>query len=447
MGSCLSTRLNERGPPQATGLKLWLPPRICLATDEVGASGSKSRLDGRAFGVPPEGDEYIVPQLGLAVPSRITNTPSGVSEYQFVPFSAPQNALRSPFKDRSGSWSLEVPAGAYAPIPVWTSSAAWFDAVMDALQTPEGEELRRQAKVAPDTLLRVANADRVAADVTTGRGVATAHETVATVLGMCKKTVQRVRGLLEALGLAVTVVEGRYLTVAERKAAERAHGGRQIRAASVRALTMPKDVAVENVHLPRRGSLSSKTPDLKVKQTRASALKSAASRRPPASTKGTPSPKPSKLVQPRSLQLQRFAGQLVARMRWLGDGRHIGRVCQMLEKCQVDPDRWTVAAFIDAINRGNTTAGVSIVDPADQRDPVAYLAWQIRRAIDPDAPTLTEEAHFRAIQAQAEREARRLEREADAQRWANRDEAAIQAAIDQMHAEHAERERHKRANR
>ncbi|RFA06608.1 hypothetical protein B7R21_19400 [Subtercola boreus] len=119
----------------------------------------------------------------------------------------------------------------------------------------------------------------------------------------------------------------------------------------------------------------------------------------------------------------------------------------MLEKCHVDPDRWTVAAFIDAINRGNTTAGVSIVDPADQRDPVAYLAWQIRRAIDPDAPTLTEEAHLRALQAQNEREARRLEREAEEQRWANRDEAAIQAAIDQMHVEHAERERQKRYDR
>ncbi len=213
-----------------------------------------------------------------------------------MPFSAPQEGPRPSISERSGSWSLEAPAGAYAPIPAWTSSAAWFDAVMDALRTPEGEELRRRAKVAPDTLFRVANADRVAADVTTGRGVATAHETVAAVLGMCKKTVQRTRKLLEALGLAVTVVEGRYLTVAERQAAERAHGGRQIRAASVRALTMPKGVAVENVHLPRRGSVSSITPDLKVKQTRASALKSAASRRPRASTKRTPSPKFPKSV-------------------------------------------------------------------------------------------------------------------------------------------------------
>ena len=394
--------------------------------------------------MPPEGDEYIVPHLGFTVPSRTPNTPSGVSDYLFVPFSGPQDALRSPIAERSGSWSLEPSAGAYAPIPAWTSSAAWFDAVMDALSTPEGEEFRRRAKVAPDTLLRVANADRAAADGSTGRGVCTAHETVASVLGMCKKTVQRARGLLEALGLAVTVVEGRYLTRAERAAAKRTHGGRQVRAASVRALTMPKRTPVENVHLPRRGALSLKSPYLEIKQTRVAARKSAASRRPPASTKNLTQKPFSSPCQPRSLAVQRFAGQLVARMRWLGDGRHIGRVCQMLEQCQVDPARWTVSAFIEAINRGNTRAGVTIVDPAGQRDPVAYLAWQIRRAIDPNEPTLTEEAQLRALQARAEREARRAEADAEAVRWANRDQVEIDATIAVMHAQQAEWERQNR---
>lgn len=397
--------------------------------------------------MPPEGDEYIVPHLGFAVPSRTLNTHSGVSNFPFAPFLAPQDALRPSIADRSGSWSLEAPPGAYAPIPAWTSPAAWFDAVMDVLATPEGEELRRRAKVAPDTLLRVANADRAAADGTTGRGVCTAHETVAALLGMCKKTVQRARGLLETLGLAVTVVEGRYLTRAERVAAERSHGGRQIRAASVRALTMPKRAPVENVHLPRRGSANLKTLYPEIKQTRMTARKSVASRRPPALTKNPAEKRFSSSGRPRSLTLQRFAGQLVVRLRWLGDGRHIGQVCQMLERCRVDPDRWTVSAFIDAINRGNTRAGVTIVDPTEQRDPVAYLAWQIRRAIDPDEPTLAEEALLRAVQARAEQEARRVEAKADALRWANRDQVAIDAAIAAMHAQQAEWERQNRYNR
>lgn len=51
-------------------------------------------------------------------------------------------------RDRRGSWALPAPSGAYAELPAWWSAAAWFDAVMDALRTPEGEELRRRARVA-----------------------------------------------------------------------------------------------------------------------------------------------------------------------------------------------------------------------------------------------------------------------------------------------------------
>ncbi|WP_368499988.1 hypothetical protein [Herbiconiux sp. A18JL235] len=328
-------------------------------------------------------------------------------------------------------------------MPAWASGAAWFDAVMDALRTPEGEQLRRRVKVAPDTLLRIAHADMLAADADTGRGVSTAHETVAEVTGVCKKTVQRARGLLEALGLAVSIVEGRYLTVAEREAAESAHGGRQIKAASVRALTMPKRWAVENVHLPRRGDLGIKAPDLEVKPTRASARESAASR-PPAKTKGSTRPGFPRSGQPRPLGVQRFAAGLVARMRWLADGRHIGQVCAMLERTGVDPDRWTIDAFMDALATGNKHAGFTVAEPSGQRDPVAYLGWQIKNAIDPNEPTPAEEAQLRAIQARAELEARRREREAEEARWASRDQAAIDEAIVAMHEQQKAWERARR---
>lgn len=105
----------------------------------------------------------------------------------------PPTAAAGGPRQRLGSWVLPAPEGAYGPVPAWSSAAAWFDAVMDVLRTPEGEEARRAAKVAPDTLLRVAYADRAAADQATGRGVATAHETVAAQLGMSAKTVQRSR--------------------------------------------------------------------------------------------------------------------------------------------------------------------------------------------------------------------------------------------------------------
>jgi hypothetical protein len=74
---------------------------------------------------------------------------------------------------------LPAPVGACSSVVAWPSASAWFDAVMDVLSTPEGEAERRAAKVARDTLLRVAYADRLAADRRTGRDMATAHETVA----------------------------------------------------------------------------------------------------------------------------------------------------------------------------------------------------------------------------------------------------------------------------
>lgn len=286
MGSCLSTRLNERGPPEA-GPKLWLPTSLLVWRQIEVWSNPSTRTRWSREALPRlQGDVSIVPHVGLAVPFSRANTPVGVSDHFDDPISGPQDAPGQLSSKRSGSWSLQAPPGAYAAVPAWTSGAAWFDAVMDALRTPEGEELRRRVSIAPDTLLRIAHADMLAADADTGRGVSTAHETVAEVTGVCKKTVQRARGLLEALGLAVSIVEGRYLTVAEREAALSAHGGRQIKAASVRALTMPKRWAVENVHLPRRGDLGIKTPDLEVKPTRASARESAAPLPWPARTAG-----------------------------------------------------------------------------------------------------------------------------------------------------------------
>ena len=103
--------------------------------------------------------------------------------------SATDAEIVAPARERSGSWSLPAPEGAYGPLPVWTTASAWFDAVLDALASGEGEAARRRAKVAAGTLMRVAYADAASADRATGRGVTTAHETVAAQLGMSAKTV------------------------------------------------------------------------------------------------------------------------------------------------------------------------------------------------------------------------------------------------------------------
>lgn len=331
---------------------------------------------------------------------------------------------------------------------------------MDTLSTPEGEAARRAAKVARDTLLRVAYADRLAADQRTGRDVATAHETVAGHLGMSAKTVQRSRLLLEALGLAVTVVEGRYLTAAERAEASQRHGGHQVRAASTRALTMPQGyrppasstdagahpASVENVHLPpvREVKNISHLSEISPSRARARTRKPTATRRAASTnTRGRLEGR-----APRSIEVQRVAAELVRRMPWLiGDGRHIGVVCDVLNRAGIVSGEWTASALLDAITRHATASGIQLAPIDDQRDPLAYLAWLLRSAVPSGSVSpgavLADERRQRMARQAAERAAERLRR---AQIDAEAD--SIAAVIESMHAARASSLRYSpRANR
>ena len=300
--------------------------------------------------------------------------------------------------------------------------------------------------MAAGTLLRVARADWLAADAETGRGVATAHETVAAALGMSSKTVQRARALMEALGFAVTIVGGRYLTTAEREAAYAAHGGHQVRAASLRALTLPKPAAVENVHLPRRGGVLESSLVRENSPTRAHARKSAAPR-PPATRKRTQ--RAGRPAQPRSLELQRFAARLIdgderelevtrRRLPWLLDraGRpaHIGALCDVLSNAGIDPRRWTPRELIERIDRWHQSQGRATL-AGTSRAPLAYFAWQLREAIDPAAPTPAEEVEIRRAKRDAERAELARDREAEQARMAAVDDAEVARIIAQMRAD------------
>ncbi|WP_344257678.1 hypothetical protein [Agromyces humatus] len=321
---------------------------------------------------------------------------------------------------------------------------------MDALATPAGEDCRREARVAVGTLLRVARADWLAADVATGRGVATAHETVAADLGMSGKTVQRARGLMEALGFAVTVVEGRYLTTAEREAARAAHGGHQVRAASLRALTLPKPPAVENVQLPRRGEALGFSLVNENSPTRASARKSAASRPPAEKKRRSRAGRPAHPSAPRPIALQRFAAQLVdgderdgasrRRMPWLlnagrkGRAVHIGALCDVLAAAGVEPTRWRPREVVETIDRWHQAQGRRTL-AGESRDPLRYFAWQLRMALDPTRPTPSEEVEIRHAQRAAERAERARERDAERQRMQAVDRAEFDRISAQMRAD------------
>jgi hypothetical protein len=338
--------------------------------------------------------------------------------------------------DRAASWSLQPAEGAYSEVVAWTSGAAWFDALMDCLATADGETHRRRSKVAAGTLLRVARADWLSADVATGRGVSTAHETVAAELGMSGKTVQRARELMETLGFSVTIAVGRYLTRSERTAAHQVHGGRQYRAASLRALTLPKKQPVENVQLPSPREGKSLSPVVKSSPTRADA------RRPVAALPQQRSMKNKRRGhdrKPRQLVDQRLAAELVARLPWLNQGRHVGTVSLFLHRLGVTGHDWTAHGLLAAVDQFCASTGARNVDPRAHRDPAAYLAWLINKARAAGAePNRTRHAAAAARRA-AEQAARAQEAREEAERVAAIDQAAVQAVLDQMHRDFPKR--------
>lgn len=301
-----------------------------------------------------------------------------------------------------------LPSSTSAAVAAWSGRDAWIAALRAALSSAQGEEQRSAAHVAADTLMRVALDDAATADSRSGRGVATAHETVAARLGMSAKTVQRARDLLIALGFAVVLAEGRYLTTAEREAATRTHGGRQVRAASTRALTIPRasraqrrsSPPVQNVHLPRRGVVNPRTYVPENSPTRAHA-RSEAAPRPLRKTSRTRVER-----SPRALGIQQLAAQLAARMPWLARDRHIGHLCDLLDRHELADRGWTATQLLDQIDRANRDGLVLVADPGAQRDGLAYFAWNLRRAVPvgavaPSRRAAAERAARLAEQAQA----------------------------------------------
>ncbi|MEA9986097.1 hypothetical protein QN358_12600 [Subtercola sp. RTI3] len=259
---------------------------------------------------------------------------------------------------------------------------------------------------------------------------------------MSKRQVQRAREIIQELGFAVTVLEGSYLTRAQRQDAHERHGGFQLRAASTRALTIPKPLKnshpVENVHLPLRPKVLSKSSVLENLTTRASALREAASQ-PKAARRNNPKPVGQKRTVglPRPLEEQRFAARLAARMPWLVRGRHIGQLMSAVARAGVDTSRWTVGDLLDAIERFTRAAGISVTDPGAQRDPLGYLVWLLKAFIEPGGLTPTEqrEADY-ARKVEAQRRARE-EDERERERASSVDDEDVARIIAAMRVESA----------
>lgn len=294
------------------------------------------------------------------------------------------------------SWSIPAPDGAYSRIRAWDSRTRWLTQLDAALRSPEGETHRRTISISPDTFMRVAALDAEAADSRTGRGVSTAHETVANTIGCSPKTVQRARTLMQRLGFAVAVVAGRYLTTRERTDATAVHGQSQIKAASVRALTVPDHItSVENVQLPRQGLKTPLSYLRNYSPKRADARKAATRPGPKKKISSNPLRRPGY-----SPAVAHIAAELTERLPFLGrwrslvterpgelpvlrhQGAHLGSICRVITRSGLDFDRLTASDVLSVLDRITGDTGQVTLTGSHVKNPLGYLTILLRRVHD-----------------------------------------------------------------
>jgi len=316
------------------------------------------------------------------------------------------------------SWALPAPDGAYARVLAWNGRAKFLDAVMDDLATPGGEQARKTERIKASTYLKFAALWAESADSGTGRGVTLSRATTAQKAGMSVSTTERAQRLLTARGFSVTVAVGRHLTTAERLSARHTHGKHQAKAASTRALTLPRHCFMKNEDLSRRDKAFKNSHLLKIKQNQRARGKRTAAPRP--NSQYQPSTAKSGAgrtgYRPWSETEYRFAVTFSSYFPWLQRSRHPASVCGMLKRAGIVTSRWTPADLKRRIDAGIPRAWIKmVIDPGEQRDPLAYMAWLIKLTIDPAMPTPTEEATIATERRAAQQVEYKAEREADQQ--------------------------------
>lgn len=308
-------------------------------------------------------------------------------------------------RQNARSWSLPPDQHPRpATIPAWPNRATWLRLVDAWAASDDAGDDVRAAHTSIASVLAVARYDAACADSATGRNVTTSRATAARALGLSTKVIQRARAVLERIGLSVKVAAGRYLTHAERAEAGQAHGGYQSRAANTWWLTVPKTLPqwAARVHLPRRGSVTPKSPSRGVPNaTRKRARRYA---------------HPSRTSTPAPIAAQRLAARLVQRVPLLREGQHIGALVRGLDAAGLT--QWRCNELIDVVDARNRDLGLFSLPLTSQRNPIALFLHQATLATagkQPPHVDAAREAQRRDAQRAQERAAalRARERAAD----------------------------------
>ncbi|AOD24727.1 replication protein (plasmid) [Rhodococcus sp. p52] len=269
-----------------------------------------------------------------------------------------------------------------------------------------GIKICHEHRIAPDKFIAAANAHAAYADESTGRNLTAARDTLAEYAGISTDVLDRARQILRRIGAAVELVRGRYLTIAERVEASLTHGGKQLRAASVWALSS-KFTADSSVYpqFPNHADLP-ENPLGSTGISRSQIITNArATRRARASTRTSGGPRP--------LHAQIAAARLADRLgptmpEYRGVNRnghyvpgtthhHVGAIADALTAAGIDTTRWTGDDIADQITEFRRDRILPHLT-----SPTAFLRWQLRVLAEVWAgPTPTE----RRAQLQAERAA------------------------------------------
>lgn len=282
------------------------------------------------------------------------------------------------FARPGGSYSLPVPDDAYRAVRSPTSRTAWANAVLSVVMTPAGDAHRRRISISLRTFMKCVEAEASMASARDGRGITTSHDTLARMIGMSKITARRARNLLEALDCLTTVQTGRYLLHLERLEATAHHGGKQLRAASVRALNMPKSLeSVPNEHLATASRFNPSTHLLKLNPKRGKPHSEPASR-------AQQRQRQAKFVpgadQPRPLPLQRLAARLVSSIPWLPEELSTLRVQRIVYRSGFDSDRFSYSDLIFIWQAIDEAMGQTPKNAGEVNDPEAYLVTRMKQA-------------------------------------------------------------------
>ena len=306
---------------------------------------------------------------------------------------------------RGQSFALPVKPGREAGVPVWSGRAEWLRQLRHQVtHVKAGQTAMSKHKVGVESMIAVAAAHARFADSKTGRGVTASRELVAKHAGVSETTVNRGRRVLRDLGMGVELARGRNLSGREFMAAELLHGGRQHRAASVWALSSPKEVvaATPPAPQPKRKKRTRATERLTNYHARlarhATKAAKAGFENPQISGRDTLSlssyvssedlllrsthqraraGKDSSTTQARPIVLQRAAATLVAQTPAMAAHGHIGAICDVLAASGIDTTRWTGSDIIATLNRD--TAARGWVWPESLDAPAAFLRWRLAR--------------------------------------------------------------------